>query len=100
MYRPSVRGPVRRAKSFPGGKSSVRTPSRRKRLIVTIGMMEAPVPTASATLSFTIGTETPSGVLVSASGRGWTFHGWIELGNAIEQWRAEQRLADSRPPTE
>jgi hypothetical protein len=35
----------------------------------------------------------PSGVLASASGQRWTFHGWIDLAAAIEQWRATERRA-------
>ena len=58
-----------------------------------MGMMDNPASTASARLSITIEDEPPSGVLVSASGQRWTFHGWIDLAAAIEQWRATERRA-------
>lgn len=62
--------------------------------------MDAIAPTPSATLSLTVGMEAPSGVLVSAAGQRWTFHGWIELAIAIELWRAAERYAQGRPLTE
>jgi hypothetical protein len=90
-----------RGKGFLGGaKSSVRTPSRRQRLISTIEMIDAAVSTVSATLSLTVQTAPPSGVLVSTSGQRWTFHGWIQLANAIEQWRAAERSTDEKNPTD
>lgn len=61
-----------------------------------MGIMDNRTPTTSASLSITIEGEPPSGVLVSASGQRWTFHGWIDLAVAIEQWRTAERRLD--PP--